>query len=306
MTASDLHSMDPALLRERELFKKKAFATPVVENRTKKEPKPSFASNNRSNDSFQKKRVKKEPNASISRDPLAFTRTSGSSTHNFAILAKIVNWMKQRYLDGDAEALTFDDVLDETNQLDLTNKQKNWLLTEALPNNPKIEVIEDGEQRKYAYKPVHNLKDRKSLLRLLDKYDQRGLGGIVLEDVQESLPNADRHVKWLADNNKIIIITRPMDKRKVLFYNDTSQEFKVEEDFQKLWRSVAVEGIDEMKIEEYLQNQGITSMQDMGVKKAVQQKRKKTATKRKANFKKLNDHMQDILEDYTEKPPQKK
>jgi transcription initiation factor TFIIE subunit beta len=207
--------------------------------------------------------------------------------------------MKSRHLEGDSEALSFDDLLDETNQLDLNQKQKNWLLTEALPNNPKISITEDG---KYAFKPLYPLKDRKSLLRLLDKNDQRGYGGVALEDIQESLPDADRHVNWLANNNKIIVITRPIDKKKILFYNDSSQNFKVDEEFQKLWRSIAVEGIDEQKIEEYLQNQGITSMQDMGLKKVTHvQKRKKTANRKKNNFKKLNDHMADILEDYTDK-----
>lgn len=294
--------MDPSLLRERELFKKKAFATPVVENKLKKESKPQNSSNNNTNHTngtINRKKVKKESNNSLSRDPLSYSRSSASSSHNFAILAKIVNWMKSRHLEGDSEALSFDDLLDETNQLDLNQKQKNWLLTEALPNNPKIVITEDG---KYAFKPLYPLKDRKSLLRLLDKNDQRGYGGVALEDIQESLPDADRHVNWLANNNKIIVITRPIDKKKILFYNDISQNFKVDEEFQKLWRSIAVEGIDEQKIEEYLQNQGITSMQDMGLKKVTHvQKRKKTANRKKNNFKKLNDHMADILEDYTDK-----
>jgi len=294
--------MDPSLLREREAFKKKAFATPVVENR-KASSKSSSATTSTANaataSSKSSKRPKKESTPQTTRDLYAFGRQSGASSHNFAVLAKIVNWMKQRYLEGDAEALTFDDLLDETNQLDLTPKQKNWLLIEALPNNPKIVITDD---QKYAFKPLYPLRDKKSLLRLLDKCDQRGMGGVALEDVQESLPNADRHVKSLADQKKIIIITRPMDKKKVLFYNDSSQDMKVDDEFQKLWRSVAVEGIDEMKIEEYLANQGITSMQDVGLKKTQHvQKRKKAATKRKANFKKLNDHMQDILEDYTDK-----
>jgi len=296
--------MDPSLLRERELFKKKAFATPVVENKIKKDSKPQNSSNNSQfNGSANKKKVKKEPSNSSGRDPLSYSRSSGSSSHNFAILAKIVNWMKSRHLEGDSEALSFDDLLDETNQLDLNPKQKNWLLVEALPNNPKIVITEDG---KYAFKPLYPLKDRKSLLRLLDKNDQRGLGGVSLEDVQESLPNADKHVKILADNNKIIVLTRPIDKKKILFYNDSSQEFKVDEEFQKLWRSIAVEGIDELKIEEYLQNQGITSMQDMGLKKVNHvQKRKKAANRKKGNFKKLNDHMGDILQDYTDTPNKK-
>ncbi|XP_054163331.1 transcription initiation factor IIE subunit beta-like [Oppia nitens] len=290
--------MDPALLREREAFKRKAFANPVVENKARKES----AKESSSGPSASKRpKIKKESSNVTNRDIYSLARTSSTSSHNFAVLAKIVNWMKQRYLDGDAEALSFDDLLDETNQLDLTPKQKNWLLTEALPNNPKIIIT---EEKNYAFKPLYPLKDKKSLIRLLDKYDQRGLGGVSLEDVQESLPAADRAVKQLADINKIIIVNRPMDKKKILFYNDTSMDLKVDEDFQKLWRSVAVEGIDEMKIEEYLQNQGITSMQDMGLKKSGHvQKRKKTANKRKGNFKKLNDHMQDILEDYTDKKP---
>lgn len=65
------------------------------------------------------------------------------------------------------------------------------LLLQALVNNPKIEVV-DG---KYAFKPKYNLKDKKALLRLLDKHDQRGLGGILLEDIEEGLPNAQKAIK---------------------------------------------------------------------------------------------------------------
>ncbi len=40
-------------------------------------------------------------------------------------------------------------------------------------------------------------------------------------------------------------------------------------EFQKLWRSVPVDSIDEEKIEEYLKKQGISSMQETGPKKMV-------------------------------------
>ena len=42
--------------------------------------------------------------------------------------------------------------------------------------------------------------------------------------------------------------------------------FPVTADIQKLWRSVAVEGIDESKIGDHLHKQGITSMQDVGIR----------------------------------------
>jgi len=210
--------------------------------------------------------------------------------------------MKYRFSQGDSDAVTLEELLDDTNQIDISLRQRQWLETEALRNNPKVELTEDG---KYKFKPAFKLENRKSLLRLLDKYDREGKGGIPLEDIQESLPKAERIIKNLLEEEepRIIVLTRLTDKKKVVYYNDTSMALKVEEDFQKLWRSVAVDGIDEQKIEEYLQKQGITSMQDMsGGRKGVPiQKRKKPATKRVRNFKKTNDHVADILQDYSDK-----
>jgi len=62
---------------------------------------------------------------------------------------------------------------------------------QALANNPKI----DSRDGKYAFKPKYHLKDKKALLRLLDKHDQLGLGGILLDDVEEGLPNSAKAIK---------------------------------------------------------------------------------------------------------------
>lgn len=66
---------------------------------------------------------------------------------------------------------------------------------QALASNPKIEV-RDG---KYAFKPKYNLKDKKALLRLLDKHDSQGLGGVLLDDVEEGLPNSAKAIKVRID-----------------------------------------------------------------------------------------------------------
>ncbi|ELV11296.1 Glutathione reductase, mitochondrial [Tupaia chinensis] len=188
---------------------------------------------------------------------------SGSSGYKFGVLAKIVNYMK------------------------------------ALVNNPKIEVV-DG---KYAFKPKYNLKDKKALLRLLDKHDQRGLGGILLEDIEEGLPNSQKAVKALGD--QILFVNRP-DKKKILFFNDKSCQFSVDEEFQKLWRSVTVDSMDEEKIEEYLKRQGISSMQESGPKKVAPiQRRKKPASQKKRRFKTHNEHLAGVLKDYSDVAPGK-
>ncbi|XP_041986002.1 transcription initiation factor IIE subunit beta [Aricia agestis] len=280
--------MDPALLREREAFRKKALATPSVEK--KKKDDSQFKDDT--------KKKSKSSSSSVSAGPKLdatnYKTMAGSSSYRFGVLARIVRHMRARHQDGDDHPLTIDEILDETNQLDVGNKIKQWLQTEALPSNPKIETTLDG---KFIFKPVYKIKDKKSLLRLLKQHDLKGLGGIFLEDVQESLPHCERALKHLAQ--EILYITRPTDKKKILFYNDKTATLDVDEEFVKLWRATAVDAMDDAKIEEYLEKQGIKSMQDHGPRKPVVPKRKKASQKRR-QFKKPrdNEHLAHVLETY--------
>ncbi|XP_051898260.1 transcription initiation factor IIE subunit beta isoform X2 [Pristis pectinata] len=281
--------MDPALLKERELFKKRALSTPAVEKR--KVPSSSGSSSSKKKKPKPDQGGASKPNSE--NGSFSYRALPGSTGYKFGVLAKIVNYMKTRHQRGDTHPLTLDEILDETKLLDIGMRQKQWLMTEALLSNPKIDAA-DG---KYAFKPKYNLRDKKALLRLLDKHDQRGLGGILLEDIEEGLPNAQKAIKVLGD--QIVFVTRP-DKKKILFYNDKSCQFTMDEEFQKLWRSIPVDSMDEEKIEEYLKRQGISSMQETGPKKVSVQKRKKSASQRKRKFKAHNNHMAGLLEDYSE------
>ena len=99
----------------------------------------------------------------------------------------------------------------------------------------------------------------------------------------------------------IVYVTRPIDKKKILFHNDKTADMPIDEEFQKLWRSVPVDGIDENKIEEYLDKEGIRSMQDTALKVMPKVNLKRnTAVKKRTAFKKPrdNEHLKEILEDY--------
>lgn len=54
----------------------------------------------------------------------SYKTASGSSQYRFGVLAKIVKHMKQRHQEGETYALTLEEILDETNQLDVGNKVK--------------------------------------------------------------------------------------------------------------------------------------------------------------------------------------
>ncbi len=50
-------------------------------------------------------------------------------------------------------------------------------------NNPKIEVVED----RYQFRPPYKLRDKKGLIKLLKRRDLNGEGGVMYDDIIESL-----------------------------------------------------------------------------------------------------------------------
>ena len=71
-----------------------------------------------------------------------------------------------------------------------------------MKENPKIEV-KDGDL--FVFKPKYNITSKKKLLKLLDKNDREGLGGILLEDVEEALPNCTKALKVNVENTETLL-----------------------------------------------------------------------------------------------------
>lgn len=106
--------MDPALLREREAFKRKALVTPAIESKKH--------DSGRNEPSKKKAKPSNSVPGSSKLELSSYKSMSGSSQYRFSVLAKIVKYMKTRHKTGDDYALTIEDILDETNQLDVGAK----------------------------------------------------------------------------------------------------------------------------------------------------------------------------------------
>lgn len=143
--------MDSALLRERELFKKRALATPTwvtvtdkrqdaliqdklilikINFRVEKKLRPESSNKSSSSASTSKKSLAPwESKPAAPREQMSYKTMTGSSQKRFAILTKIVNYMKERHLRGEEPALSIEEILDETNQLDIGSSTKtvSWL-----------------------------------------------------------------------------------------------------------------------------------------------------------------------------------
>jgi len=53
---------------------------------------------------------------------------AGSTQYKFGVLAKIVKHMKARHQEGDDHPLTLEEILDETNQLDVGSKVSSSII----------------------------------------------------------------------------------------------------------------------------------------------------------------------------------
>ena len=300
--------MNRELLEERKAFKRKAMAVPVVENRA------AAVKRDRDDGMSAKKRDKlrelgAQSQSAKAKLDLAHMKQMGgqSSAYKFGVLTKIVRHMKARHMSGEDQPLTLEEVLDETSQLDVTTKVRQWLQTEALINNPKISASQsrmtpEGPQYTFLFKPPFDISTRKGLLRLLEKHDRQGKGGIFYEDLMESLPRGEKIVNILLDQDRVIVLDRGADKKKVVFLKDISEKMQFDPDpeFKKLWRTVAVESMDDSKIEDYLSKTGFAFMQDQTQRKVIQRKPVKRKINRKKRAPRDNEHLKEILEDYDE------
>jgi len=147
--------MDPALLRERKAFERRAMAVPVVEAKRSKKSSSSAADARAAKAAPQSQSAKAK--LDLQQMKSAAVGGSGSSQFRFGVLAKIVRHMRQRHMEGDDHPLKLDEILDETHQLDVGNKTKAWLAAEALKNNPKISA--DVMNGTYIYKPPYTVSE---------------------------------------------------------------------------------------------------------------------------------------------------
>ncbi|CAH8651554.1 unnamed protein product [Heterobilharzia americana] len=133
--------------------------------------------------------------------------------------------MKQRHLEGDTHPLSVEEILEEAVLHDTPPATIKWLEEEALPNNPKIRVTEDS---KFVFRPRYNIRTRKDLYQLFRRQELKGLGGIYLDDLTESIPDVEKILSSFGDH--VIRIITPHDKKTILFYNDKSFDLNVDEE----------------------------------------------------------------------------
>lgn len=296
--------MDPELIRQKQQFKQRALAQPVVEKKRKKEQGKDSVSAAAAAKPKKKKsklaRPKPKPLYTSANDSAEKIKQAAQNAlrgnNQYRVLKAVVDMLRERHSRKEYDRLTLEEILTEVKLTSLRTDMR-VLLNEALKDNAKVLYYPDGER--FMFKPALGLgvKNRRQLLQLLQERDEQGLGGVLLSDVQEAVYKPDKAVKKLEDDREIIKLVRP-DKEEVLFYRNHDYECPVDEDFKALWHRVSVDGVTEGDIEKYLQNVGLGAMQGESRKRKVPGQTKKPRKKSRP-AKVLNTHLDSaVLKDY--------
>lgn len=291
--------MNSKLTKEYNAFKKRSLAQPTVESRKSKEKSKASGQDDKSKLSGSIKSQKRSFSGSTiqpkkNNSSFDYKTVTLRSKNRFAVLATIVDAMKKRHLESEFESLTLDEILDRIKYTDIDPNDKSWLANQALKDNNKLACKDE----KFVFKPIYHMKNKKSFLELLQKHDQNGQGGMLFDDIQDSLPNAERIVHYTTSKELVLTVTRSTDKKVVLYHNDIQHSITVDEKFKELWRHSSVEGMGENDIEKYLMNHGISAMKDSALRKPLAYQKKKANRKQK-QFKVQNVHLQQgLLKDF--------
>ncbi|KAI8055262.1 hypothetical protein BDF22DRAFT_676314 [Syncephalis plumigaleata] len=269
-----------SLSAQRESFRKRMAAQPVLQRATPV-AKPSdtpVSGTSGSNDAVgSANRLKRGRNTTLA---MAGSNADETRMRFYRIMSHI---KKQ---DG---PLTAAELKRDTN----VDIMKDAALLKALAQNSKI--IYDADKGTFAYKPDYNVRTKEEVLALLRERGSRG--GIEICELKDSNANVAKLAEELSAAGEILIARNRDGTARILYYNDTSLNTEMDEEFQVMWRSLKVP--DEADLPKRMAEAGLKTMEvfETGVKKEPKTKRPKQRT-RKGKI--TNTHLEgiDLTKDY--------
>ncbi|RKP22709.1 hypothetical protein SYNPS1DRAFT_25447 [Syncephalis pseudoplumigaleata] len=132
---------------------------------------------------------------------------------------------------------------------------KDAALLKALSQNSK--VIYDPDKGTFAYKPDYNVRTKEEVLALLR--DGSGRGGIEICELKDSNANVAKLAEELSAAGEILIARNRDGTARILYYNDTSLNTEMDEEFRVMWRSLKVP--DEADLPKRMAEAGLKTME---------------------------------------------
>lgn len=176
------------LIKQRQEFMKKAISSTEVFSQIKRNREATNAA------AVPRKKKKTAENSQTSSELDYKKVESVANATNFGYMAKVVDYMKKRFLNQQPWSLSLREIFEEMQNYDVPKKTEMWL-REALPQNPRLQMEENGN---FNYKPPIKIKGGKlGILNLLKKNNTDKKGGVLLSVLNDCIPSAEVLVRSL-------------------------------------------------------------------------------------------------------------
>ncbi|KAJ3120552.1 hypothetical protein HK098_004526 [Nowakowskiella sp. JEL0407] len=165
-------------------------------------------------------------------------------------------------------------------------------LLDVLKTNPRIEYLSD--KNAFTYRPNYKLNSKEDLLNLLRQTHLESCDGIDYSTLKD-FPLLQPSVADLERENLILVIKDSKNLPKMLFYNDTSMNVSMSQEFQELWKSIVPP--NEMELKRQLNAAGLRETQ-VEAKEVVKPPLKQVQSRKKRKTTKTGNRTNKHLEDF--------
>ncbi|KAK4111292.1 transcription initiation factor IIE, beta subunit [Canariomyces notabilis] len=215
-------------------------------------------------------------------------------------MAYAVSWLR-----GKDEPQGYQDVL---GYLSLTARpeQDQEFFVEQMRRHPQIQWIPDPELSEqtwrsgtYLHRPtIPNVKNKTQLLAYLQK--KTDASAVSVKDLKDGWPDCETAINELEAEHKILVVRAKKDgSARNIWLDDASLFHAVDPQFRLMWARVEVPSVENI-VHRLLTAQQKPASEDPRLKamQAPKVDKKKKRTQRRTG-KSTNDHMQDLLKDYS-------
>ncbi|EGD73551.1 hypothetical protein PTSG_05258 [Salpingoeca rosetta] len=163
----------------------------------------------------------------------------------------------QELLKRSPTALPFTDVLQQLELTEYPEQQIEKLKHEINERDSKLH-LEDGY---VAFQPTYDVKNKQELLDKLKEFDQKGLGGMRVDELDGSYDGVLLDVDELKAKDLVYCIHNKTDRVDVLFFKDPALRVHIDKAIVKRWRMESVQGKTDKELKQYLINAQMKPLQ---------------------------------------------
>ena len=201
------------------------------------------------------------------------------------------------YLKSKGSPQTLNDLL---SYLSLQHKESNYKnsIAAILQAHEKVDFVRkrDGTESTYSFRPVHNIRSSARLLGHLQS--QHTFQGLNARELRDGWPQAEDAINELEQQGKLLVTRNRKDNHaKMVWPDDPSLMFTIDEEFQSIWHRVKLPPPDSLADE--LKREGLTPANKKGSKKAMIKAPEKKTKKPRKGGRTTNTHMAGVLRDYS-------